>query len=125
MRSDGGCNPDDPQLFRGRFVRALLDWLILSLLSRSPAHGYGILRVLRRDFDADLSPGTLYPILYALEGRGLVRGRWEPPGGRGRKVYRMTALGWRFYRGGREHLRPLAEFLLRDGLPPPPEGPAS
>ena len=72
-----------------------LDALILAVLGREPAHGYAILNTLRLTSDGvfDLPEGTLYPILHRLEGRGLVRARWQSVAGRERKVYALTKAG--------------------------------
>jgi DNA-binding PadR family transcriptional regulator len=40
-----------------------------------------------------LSPGTLYPMLHAMEQRGYLRSRKEREGRTARKLYRATALG--------------------------------
>jgi len=40
-----------------------------------------------------LSPGTLYPMLHALERRGYLRSRKERQGRTHRRIYRATALG--------------------------------
>ena len=72
-----------------------LDALILAVLGGGPAHGYAILDSLRRTSAGvfDLPEGTIYPILHRLEGRGLVRGRWQSVAGRERKVYALTKAG--------------------------------
>lgn len=40
-----------------------------------------------------LSPGTLYPMLHAMEQRGYLRSRKQREGRTARKLYRATALG--------------------------------
>ena len=40
-----------------------------------------------------LSPGTLYPMLHALERKGYLRSRKERQGRTYRRIYRATALG--------------------------------
>jgi DNA-binding PadR family transcriptional regulator len=52
-------------------------------------HGYELAR------RTGLKPGTLYPILERLEGRGLLEGRWEPSPDRrpARHSYRLTEAG--------------------------------
>ena len=42
-----------------------------------------------------LSPGTLYPLLHAMERRGYLRSRKEHPGRTARTLYRATPLGRR------------------------------
>jgi len=72
-----------------------LDALVLAALDREPAHGYGIVRRLRRLSDDvfRFSEGTVYPALYRLERDRLVRSRWTEAKGRRRRVYRITAAG--------------------------------
>jgi PadR family transcriptional regulator PadR len=40
-----------------------------------------------------LSPGTLYPMLHAMEQRGYLRSRKQRDGRTARKLYRATSLG--------------------------------
>lgn len=70
--------------------------LVLAVLKDAPLHGYGIAREIERRSDNALKfkEGTLYPALHALEREGLIAGAWEKePGGRERKVYRITPQG--------------------------------
>lgn len=70
--------------------------LILSLLARDPMHGYGIVKELRKESEGyfAMGEGTLYPHLHQMEKDGLIEGYWETtPGGRERKLYRITDKG--------------------------------
>ncbi|HUG54635.1 MAG TPA: PadR family transcriptional regulator [Vicinamibacteria bacterium] len=70
--------------------------LILSLLEGRPRHGYDIGRQieLRTNGVVQLHVASLYPLLYRLERRGWVRGRWvERAGERRRRYYRLTPSG--------------------------------
>lgn len=58
-----------------RHVKAFLDLLVLALLEDKPRCGYDILAIIHRKFNVLLSPGTLYPLLYALEKRGFIEGQ--------------------------------------------------
>jgi transcriptional regulator len=72
--------------------------LILSLLDVRPRHGYDIGRQieLRSNGVVQLHVASLYPLLYRLEKRGWVSGRWvERAGDRRRRYYRLTASGRR------------------------------
>ncbi len=70
--------------------------LILSLIEHRARHGYEISKLIE-----DRSGGVLkfnvasfYPLLYRLEQRGLIAGRWvEKAGQRRRRFYRLTASG--------------------------------
>src|SRR5438046_10752522 len=70
--------------------------LILSLVEDRPRHGYDIgqLIELRSRGALRFNIASLYPLLYRLEKRGWIRGRWlEKPGKRRRRYYRLTAAG--------------------------------
>ena len=70
--------------------------LILSLLDGRARHGYDIGRQieLRSQGVVELHVASLYPLLYRLEKRGWVAGRWvEKPGERRRRYYRLTVAG--------------------------------
>jgi len=72
--------------------------LILSLLDARPRHGYELSKLIharsggRLTFHID----SLYPLLYRLEERGWIRGKWvEKAGERRRRFYGVTAEGHR------------------------------
>src|SRR5215467_242220 len=70
--------------------------LILSLLEDRPRHGYeiGQLIQLRSRGALRFSVASFYPLLYRLEKRNWIRGRWvEKPSQRRRRYYRLTATG--------------------------------
>jgi Predicted transcriptional regulators len=69
--------------------------LLLSALRHEPTHGYRIVELLnqRSEGTFDLAEGTVYPALYRLERRGLVRSTWETVSGRRRRIYRLTHRG--------------------------------
>lgn len=69
--------------------------MILALLEHKALHGYEIGKLIaeRSEGVVRFNVASLYPLLYRLEGRGWVRGEWEPAGGRRRRYYRLTASG--------------------------------
>ncbi|HYK92249.1 MAG TPA: PadR family transcriptional regulator [Acidobacteriota bacterium] len=72
--------------------------LILALLEGRPRHGYEIGRLIeqRSGGAVQLHVASLYHMVYRLEGRGWIRGRWiEQPGERRRRYYRLTREGRR------------------------------
>jgi transcriptional regulator len=72
------------------------EFLVLSLLTARPRHGYEIGRLIEQRSDGKLSYriASLYPLLCRLETRGLIAGRWvEKAGERRRRYYRLTASG--------------------------------
>jgi PadR family transcriptional regulator PadR len=70
--------------------------LILSILVQQPRHGYDLSKLIETRSQGALRfhVATLYPLLYRLEHRGLVQGRWvEKPNQRRRRYYSLTADG--------------------------------
>ena len=70
--------------------------LILSLLEDQPRHGYDIGQLIEPRSGGSLRfhIASLYPLLYRLEKRGLIHGRWvEKPNQRRRRYYRLTPQG--------------------------------
>ena len=83
-----------------RFQRDLLkgttETLILAALQDAPSHGYELVERLRQRSEGifELGEGTLYPLLYRLEDKGLISGKWEAGNGERRKrIYRITPRG--------------------------------
>lgn len=70
--------------------------LILSLVQRQARHGYDICKLIevRSKGDLKFNVASLYPLLYRLEKRGWIAGRWvEKARQRRRRYYRLTAAG--------------------------------
>jgi PadR family transcriptional regulator, regulatory protein PadR len=70
--------------------------LILAALEEDALHGYDIAREIARKSGGLLTfhVASLYPLLYKLEDRNWIAGRWvEKSGQRRRRYYRLTAEG--------------------------------
>jgi transcriptional regulator len=70
--------------------------LILSLVEHRARHGYEIGKLIdvRSEGRIRFKIASLYPLLYRLEHRGWIQGRWiERPGQRRRRFYRLTPAG--------------------------------
>lgn len=70
--------------------------LVLSLLETEQRHGYEIGRLIEMRSGGTLTfrVASLYPLLYRLEKRGWIRGRWvEKAGQRRRRYYHLTPQG--------------------------------
>jgi PadR family transcriptional regulator PadR len=90
--------------------------LILSLLEDRPRHGYeiGQLIELRSRGALRFSVASFYPLLYRLETRGWIRGRWvEKPGQRRRRYYRLTRAGKKILAAQRDGWREFVEAVGR------------
>ena len=72
------------------------EFLVLSLLDAEPRHGYELQKLIDARSKGVLSfnVASLYPLLYRMEDRGWIAGRWvEKPGERRRRFYRLTSAG--------------------------------
>ncbi|MEX1256894.1 MAG: PadR family transcriptional regulator [Gemmatimonadota bacterium] len=78
------------------FLPGTLELIVLKLLRSEPTNGYDLtLRIQAITKDVlQVNAGSLYPALYRLEERGLLRATWkETEAGRRAKVYSLTAAG--------------------------------
>jgi len=69
--------------------------LLLHMLSQGPDHGYGLMQRVEK-LTGDLLPvntNTIYPLLRRLEERGFVKGSWDHPSKRARRIYEITESG--------------------------------
>ena len=72
------------------------EFLILSLLEAEPRHGYELQKLIESRSKGVISfhVASLYPLLYRMEDRGWIVGRWvEKTGERRRRFYRLTPAG--------------------------------
>ena len=70
--------------------------LIMSLIEQRARHGYEISKLIEARSGGVLrfNVASFYPLLYRLEQRGFIEGRWvEKPGQRRRRYYKLTAAG--------------------------------
>jgi transcriptional regulator len=77
-------------------LQGTLDLIVLQLLAGEPTNGYDLgQRIEAATHDVlQVNAGSLYPALYRLEERGLIRARWKLSStGRRAKVYSLTASG--------------------------------
>ncbi len=81
---------------RNRLLHGTLDTLILKTVSHGPRHGYAIARWLEEETGDAIAveEGSLYPALYRLEKKGLLRSEWGVSElERRAKFYHITAKG--------------------------------
>ena len=77
-------------------LQGTLELIVLQLLRAEPTNGYDLsLRIQAISSDVlQVNAGSLYPALYRLEERGLIKSEWqETPNGRRAKVYSLTSTG--------------------------------
>jgi transcriptional regulator len=79
-------------------LRGTLDVLILKALAAAPRHGYDIVRQIEAATSSAVAveDGSLYPALYRLEQRRLIKGEWGvSDAGRRARFYTLTERGRR------------------------------
>jgi PadR family transcriptional regulator len=92
---------------------------VLKLLDQREMYGYELAEALDRESEGVLAMGhsTLYPLLYKLEERGLVRRRTpKTDSGRPRKYYSVTPAGKAWLTRHQEEWAGLVEAMTRLGL---------
>jgi PadR family transcriptional regulator PadR len=88
--------------------------LILSLVEDRPRHGYEIGNLIEQRSGGLLrfNVASLYPLLYRLEKRGWIQGRWvEKAGQRRRRYYRLTPEGKKILAAQRISWRDFVEAM--------------
>jgi PadR family transcriptional regulator PadR len=81
---------------RSKIARGSAELAILALLAEQPLYGFEICKRIEEKTSGALSftLASLYPMLYDLEKRGWIAGRWEANhAGRDRRVYHLTPAG--------------------------------
>jgi PadR family transcriptional regulator PadR len=105
----------NPRLDR-ELKKGSAELLILSLVESRARHGYEIGKLIETRSQGALSfqVASLYPMLYRLEGRGWIQGRWvERAGQRRRRYYRITAQGRKVLADQRHGWRQFVEAIHR------------
>ena len=104
-------------MFDAEIKKGATPFLILALVEVEPRHGYELSKLIesRSRGAVRVHAASLYPLLYRLERRRWIEGRWvEKPGQRRRRFYRLTAEGARQLaarrRGWREFVRAIADI---------------
>jgi PadR family transcriptional regulator, regulatory protein PadR len=90
--------------------------LVLALVEERARHGYEVGKLIEERSGGVLKfhIASLYPMLYRLEHRGLIQGRWvEKAGQRRRRFYRITAEGRRVLASQRSHWEEFIGALTR------------
>ena len=86
---------DDRMLSR-ELKKGSAELIVLSIVEARPRHGYEISKLIELKSGGEIKfhVASLYPLLYRLEERGWLKGRWvEKPGQRRRRFYTLTAEG--------------------------------
>jgi PadR family transcriptional regulator PadR len=94
--------------------RGSADLMILAVLEARARHGYEIAKLIddRSDGVLRFHVGSLYPMLYRMERRGWIEGKWiEKSGQRRRRYYKLTTSGRRVLAEQRTSWRELLRAL--------------
>jgi transcriptional regulator len=92
------------------------EFLILSLLVVESRHGYELQKLIESRSRGVLTfnVASLYPLLYRMEDRGWIVGRWvEKAGERRRRFYTLTAAGREALEAQRESWREFVTAINR------------
>ena len=82
--------------FESQLLKGIAPVVVLEILSRGQMYGYELSQAIEnRSGDIlTLGKGTLYPLLYNLEAKKLIRGKWQTAdSGRERRYYSITSRG--------------------------------
>ena len=82
--------------FERELLKGVAPVVVLEILSRGQMYGYELSEAIeqRSGNILTLGRGTLYPLLYNLEAKGLVAAEWqESENGRKRRYYSITGKG--------------------------------
>ncbi|MGE5326055.1 MAG: PadR family transcriptional regulator [Deltaproteobacteria bacterium] len=103
--------PNNPEWKKGS-----AELLILAILEARPRHGYEISKLIeqRSGGAVRFHVASLYPLLYRLEKRGLLHGRWvEKAGQRRRRYYTLTPEGQKVLAAQRHGWQAFVEAINR------------
>src|SRR5690242_21429777 len=90
------------------------DMILLALLEARPRHGYELAKMIESESGAKLQfqVASLYPMLYRLESKKLVTGKWiEKSGERRKRYYKLTTAGRKALAAHRQTWREFVDAL--------------
>ncbi|MHC4757251.1 MAG: PadR family transcriptional regulator [Planctomycetota bacterium] len=82
--------------FESQLLKGIAPVVVLEILSRGKMYGYELSEAIEKRSSniLTLGKGTLYPLLYNLEAKKLIKGSWEDgETGRRRRYYSITSKG--------------------------------
>lgn len=98
--------------FESQLLKGVAPVVVLEILSRGRMYGYELSEAIeqRSGEILTLGKGTLYPLLYNLEAKKLIKGKWETTdSGRKRRYYSITDKGQAELAGRKAQLVELAK----------------
>ena len=103
-----------PEMLHRELKKGSAELMILSVLESQARHGYEIGRLIetRSAGQMKFHAASLYPLLYRLEERGWLQGKWvEKADQRRRRFYKLTAEGRRVLVQQRETWKSFVEAM--------------
>ena len=100
--------------FESQLLKGIAPVVVLEILSRGRMYGYELSQAIeqRSGEILTLGKGTLYPLLYNLEAKKLIKGKWQQAqNGRNRRYYSITGRGKAKLAKQKQQLRELTEGL--------------
>jgi transcriptional regulator len=107
---------EDRSIENREWKKGSAELLLLSLLEALPRHGYELGKLIEQRSEGALRfhAASLYPLLYRLEKRGWIQGRWvEKSGQRRRRYYRLTPQGHKVLASQRQGWQAFVEAINR------------
>ena len=105
---------NDARILDRELKKGSAELVILSILEARPRHGYEISKLIEARSNGQLKfhVASLYPLLYRLEERGWLQGRWvEKAGQRRKRFYTLTPAGRRVLASQRSTWRSFVEAI--------------
>ena len=106
----------EPDIDTKALQKSSAELVVLALLEEQSRHGYELAKLIesRSGGKMDFHVASLYPLLYRLEAKGWVEGRWvERANERRRRFYKVTARGKKVLAAQRKSWRDFFETLDR------------
>ena len=104
----------DTRMLDRELKKGSAELIILSIVESTARHGYEISKLIETRSAGQLKfhVASLYPLLYRLEERGWLQGKWvEKAGQRRRRFYSLTAEGRRVLARQRETWKSFANAM--------------
>jgi PadR family transcriptional regulator, regulatory protein PadR len=90
------------------FNRAIILWLV----SNKPMSGYAVVKEMERLTGQKFHQGTVYPLLYELEKKGLIASKWTHRGDVRIKNYMVSENGLKLL----SHLREVFQLPIKEAM---------
>jgi PadR family transcriptional regulator, regulatory protein PadR len=106
----------EPQMDTRALQKTSSEMVVLALLEERSRHGYELAKLIesRSAGKLEFHVASLYPMLYRLETKGWVEGRWvERPNERRKRYYRITRTGRKILELQRQSWRDFFDALDR------------